>query len=313
MIWRRRRAPRCPEAALWDHLDACEIPFRAPLSDWIDRYHLSPSVWSEGLDYCIPDDVAPFFPGLDAPLHAQVYEVADLAAPPDYLWCALRGDGDHRLNYAGALARLTKIFGKGAETSSSNTVSREWRFGLARLSCTVWPPEKQSYGQNDRHRLFPDTITEASVAIHPAWRAPLSAEEHAACAAAKPIWADPSPTPGANIIRFSRDWPSDAATLPPGLALAGQDMLLSIRSPDIADLFPRTLMRELHLVRLTPARGGSMASLSLRLSAQLRDGPGEINRTVASVSGDHAALDAVAETLAKALDLPLDTCTGPSD
>ena len=307
MIWPFRQISRQPEDALWAHLDACGIPFRAPVTDWVAQMHLTTSGWSDGLDYCIPDTQTPLITGLDAAVRAQVSDQTDYDAAPNYLWGAVQGAGDHRLNYAKAIAGLTHLFGKGDETSASNTVSREWRFGLARVSCTAWPPGKQDRGRNDRHTLFPETVEEALIAIHPAWRPALTEAELAACAKATSLWADPSPRDHPPLTGRSRDW---ATTLPQGLALTPRGDLLVVRAKGIVDIYLAGRISALKLDRLTPARGGSEAYLSVVITTAGRSGPTDRTCEIASIWGPYDGLDVLAEDLSAKLALPLDTWTG---
>ncbi|SFR44694.1 hypothetical protein [Litoreibacter janthinus] len=313
MIWPFRHKSSLPEARLWNHLDACAIPFRAPLGDWVAQMHLTASGWSDGLDYCIPDTQTPLFAGLDVPVRAQISEYTNFDAPPDYLWGAVQGAKDHRLNYAKALAGLTKVFGKGTASSASNTVSRNWSFGLARVSCTVWPPNKNRHGTNSRHQMFPETIEEASIAIYPAWRPPLEEAEFAACATATNFWIDPEPHQRANLTSRSRDWPTTLPQLPQGLSMTPRGDLLVTCPLGIVDIYKAGRVKALKLDRLTPARGGACAHLNAVTTVTARDGPIDKPRGIATLGARSDGLDAVAQDLAAKLGVPLDIWTGAND
>ncbi|MEP3347765.1 MAG: hypothetical protein ABJN34_05280 [Litoreibacter sp.] len=309
MIWPLRRKSPSPEAPLWSFLDACGIPFRAPIKDWVDQMHLTHSGWSDGLDYCIPPTQTPLIDGLDFPIRAQVSEYTDYDAPPDYLWGALQGVNDLRLNYAKGIAQLSALFGKGIETSSTNTISREWRFGLARVTCSVSPPDKQRLGSNTRHQMFPETEQEALVAIHPAWRTPLGKSEHSACATAIQVWSTPNPTDTPLLTARSRDWPIAVTTLQQGLALSSNDALLQVKPAGVVDIYPCDAITGLKLERITAGRGGAGSYLTVETTSKTREGPRKRSQEIAS-SLSTAGLDEISENLAQRLDAPLTTWAG---
>jgi hypothetical protein len=217
------------------------------------------------------------------------------------------------LNFAKAIAELTKVFGKGKASSASNTVAREWVFGLAQISCTVWPPDQQHGGRNDRHLKFPNSIEEASIAIRPAWRAPLSDEDYDICAKASSHWATPTPVqtlefyPG--VTKYSRDWPKSLRALPQGIALTPEGDLLLTRTQGIVDIFTAGEVTALELNRLTPARGGAEAYLDVKVTVNCRDGIAQQSRPIASIFGNTMGLDTCATELAGKLGLPLDINT----
>ena len=302
------------EAPLWDLLDACGLPFREPLGIWLDQFHSQASVWSDTLEYSIPDNQVPLFDGLDSLIHAQFDENTDLDQAPDYLSGAVRGAGDHRLNYAKAIAGLTRALGKGKENSKSNTVSRIWNLGLARVECTVWPPDKQQKGgRNDRHRLFPETIEEAHISIHPAWRAPLEEERAVLLKEAKLLWTDTSSQQGPSFGKFARQVQNLGAGCPLGLSLLPGHALIRHYPADILDWMPLDQLTGLNLDRIEPGRGGAQCDLYLRHQATIRAGARDTKLSVASMSGTSVGLDQLAEDLATQLDLQLKTWTGVSD
>ena len=309
MIWPFRRKLPIPEAPLWSFLDACGIPFRAPIRDWVSQMHLTHSGWSEGLDYCIPPQQTPLIDGLDVPLRAQVTEYTNYDQAPEYLLGAIQGPNDHRLNYAKGVAQLSALFGKGSEASDANTVSREWRFGLARVTCTVWPPAKQSGGPNSRHQMFPETREEAAIAIHPAWRPPLSKSERDACATAAQLWAAPHPSSPSLITAKSRDWPAAVKPLQQGLALTSNGDLLHVQAAGVVVIYPRHAVTGLQLDRITAGRGGAGSYLRVVTQIQTREGPRESSQEVASCRST-AGLDEISENLAQRLDAPLTTWSG---
>jgi len=175
MRWpfKRRASAARSEQALWAHLDACALPFRAPVAEWVRDGHVTPSVWSAGIDYVLPDlpkDAPLFIPGLDTPMRVQLVDRTDLSAPPGYLWGAVRDQDSAALNYARAVAQISALFGPGTEASSSNTLAQIWQFGHARLSCTAFPPELQdpNLPPNQRHTLeHTRSRWPAQVPLHP--------------------------------------------------------------------------------------------------------------------------------------------------
>jgi len=314
MRWpfKRRASAARSEQALWAHLDACALPFRAPVAEWVRDGHVTPSVWSAGIDYVLPDlpkDAPLFIPGLDTPMRVQLVDRTDLSAPPGYLWGAVRDQDSAALNYARAVAQISALFGPGTEASSSNTLAQIWQFGHARLSCTAFPPELQdpNLPPNQRHTLEPGSQCEARIDIQPAWREPA---EVAQCAGATLIWADPAPAaldgplPSA-LTRFSRDWPTDVPALPPGIARTPEGAVLYIRAGGVVDVFAPKTLDALRLNRVGRARGAAFCALDAQYSTHGPDGPLRSHCTLARVDGSEAALDDVAAQVAQAADLPL--------
>ncbi|SDX02340.1 hypothetical protein [Litoreibacter albidus] len=306
MIWPFRQTSQPPETRLWTHLDACGIPFRAPLSEWATEMHLTSCGWCHGLDYCIPDAQASFVPCLDAPLRAQVSPDTNLDAPPDYLWGAVRGTGDLRLNYAKAIAALTKTFGNGAECSTATSVARRWDIGLARITCTVHPPQHLTGTPSPRHQMFPETVHEAQIAIYPAWRPVLSKRVAMECATAKSVWAMPTAQRPVRIAitGASHDWPTGITPLPVGLACSDAGALLVIKSPHIFDRYSDGRLRGIVL-----SRGADGARLYANVTVTTRDGPATARRAVAHDPSGPDKLDAVAKSLSARLNLPMDVET----
>ncbi len=312
---KRRLVGAAPEAPLWDHLDACGIPFRTPMADLISQYGSYPIGWSEALDTCTPQGHAQFIAGLAHQPTFQFSRDTDLLVPANYFFCAVQESADHRLNYAKAIHALVGLFGKGEPSSTSNTVAREWRFGHARLSCTVWPPERQDKGRNSRHDMFPETITEASITFTPAWRPPLSAEERAYCETAQPLdlGAHQSAAYGP-VGPLTRDWPGDLASLPLGPAFAQDDAaLLCATAPGLVDIVPRSWITAIALDRITGGRGGMEALVKLKFARSGQTHLPESWITLAYAHGDPHALDAQAEQLAARLGLEIKLYEGPSD
>ncbi|WP_298261681.1 hypothetical protein [uncultured Litoreibacter sp.] len=307
-----------PEAPLWSQLDACGIPFRDPLGDWVSNLHLTASGWCDGLDQCVPNATRPFIPSLDVALHAQVLAQSDMEAPPLYLCGAVQKLGDHRLNYARSISELSRLFGKGAEVSVSNTVAREWRFGLARLRCTVFPPDKGlNIGPNERHERFPNTVEEASITIETGWRPSLSQREADICAQAVNLWALPDasqrPPAAVALTKHSRDWPLARPPLSQGIAVTPQNDVLMVRASGVVDVFLAGQITSLTLDRLTPARGGAQAQLAANTAKTCRDGIVDHPQVIASIDGAIDGLDRCAADLASKLGVPLKTTTQPND
>ena len=313
-ISRLRKAPQT-EAALWDHLDTCGIDFRASMADLITRYGSAPAVWSEKLDICVMADAAPFIPGLAHPPAFQFSPASDLSAPPRDFFCAVQASPDHRINYAKAIAALVRKFGDGTVGTASNTASRDWQFGHASLSCTVWPPDSQQPGRNTRHEIFPETITEAAIWMAPAYRVPLSKTQLAQCSNATLL---PTPTPPREkmipVGQLTHDWPSTLPPLDPGLYLSTKDAaLLKQTTPGLIDILPRTWMHDISLDRITGGRGGREAIATLRYGPPEQPDLPSRSMTLCDLYGDPNALDAFANALCERLSLPLDVYEGPMD
>ncbi|MEM9583662.1 MAG: hypothetical protein AAGA08_11150 [Pseudomonadota bacterium] len=303
------------EALLWDRLDRCGIAFRAPMADLIDRYGAKPAIWSDQLDICILHDADPFIAGLAHPPAFQFSQDTDLLQPPSALFCAVQASPDHRINYAKAIAALKPHFGEGTVGTAANTASRSWQFGHATLSCTVWPPEAQSPARNTRHEIFPETRTEASIWMSPAYRTHPPPDLLAACAcpALLPCPALP-PKRLIAVGALTYDWPAEIEELPCGLYLSESgDSLLKQTRTGLIDILPRDWMRQIALARITGGRGGQEAIVTIEYSPSGQPDLPPQTMTLCEIYGDPNALDAFANDLAQRLDLPVDIYEGPQD
>lgn len=157
-----------PEAPLWDHLDRCGVPFRAPMSELIATHGTHPLGWADNVDICLLEGAKPFVTGQTDPMVFDITAQTDLTLPPPALRCAVRETGDFRLNYARAIAALVRLFGDGNEASTQAAVGRRWSFGRAHLSCFVIPPDRAPKAQHSRrNQMFPDRAQEAAIHIEP--------------------------------------------------------------------------------------------------------------------------------------------------
>lgn len=306
-----------PEAPLWNHLDACGIPFRTASQDLIAEFGTFPLVWTPSLDACSIEGKKPFIPNLANPLTFKLHKGLDPDSPPTDFSTAVQATDDHRLNFAKAISGLRAAFGPGDVASASNTVARRWRFGWAEIRCTTWPPENQdNRGLNSRHKMFPETITEAQISVIPGWRPPLTDQEAAWCRTAQalaPELPGPQEHPFRPIRPQTRDWPDGVQAFSGPLALSeDKAAILWHAAPGLINIVPVAVCHSLHLDRIEASRSSAAASLMIHFEDLPSRTTGRTRRIV-SRGGALDGLDALAEDLAKATNLPLTSYTGPMD
>ncbi len=303
------------EQILWDRLDRCGLDFRQPMIELIERYGSKPAIWSEQLEICTLESKLDFIPGLAHPPAFQFGPETDLLKPPNALFCVVQASPDHRINYAKAIAALRPLFGEGTVGKASNTASRDWQFGHATLSCTVWPPQSQAPGRNRRHEVFPETKTEASIWISPAYRTNLPQRFIEDCKTARVLPAPAAPPKRLIAVgALTYNWPSALPEFETGLYLSANEQTLIKRiTPTLIDILPRPWIRAVCLARITGGRGGQEAILTLKYSPS-----GQVERaartmTLCDMYGDPHALDAFANEVSARLNLPVEIIEGPQD
>ncbi|MEM6408724.1 MAG: hypothetical protein AAF700_09930 [Pseudomonadota bacterium] len=154
--------------AIHDRLDACAIPFREPIGALVERYGTHPLGWAPDIDICVLQDAKPFIATQTGPVVFEIGPETDLQAPPAMLRCAVRKAASPALNYARAIADLTKIFGRGEEVPHPERVQRRWSFDGAEMFCSVHPPDRPvSEARARRIAMFPDRAHEAAIHIFP--------------------------------------------------------------------------------------------------------------------------------------------------
>jgi hypothetical protein len=90
-----------------------------------------------------------------------------LALAPEYLFADFFPTNDARRNHALLEPQLVARLGAPRATDSSNTLSREWRFGVFRLVLTTFPPELQDARlTNSLHQKEPRLAFNAGVSLH---------------------------------------------------------------------------------------------------------------------------------------------------
>lgn len=221
-------------------------------------------------------------------------------------WTAdLRPTGDARSNLAQVTAAIAAVLGQGRDVSVSNTIAREWRFGRAVISATVWPPEWNP-GPNSRHAADPGAATECRLAIAPGWQPPLSAGQIDQLRAMRPLgWA---PVIDAWHAPFLSDWPCGVGRMRPAIGPAPDGALVIAARPALCVVLPPDRLCAIAHHRATPARGGGWQTVSVELA-----GPGWRGLTVLRGDAHSPLAGARAQALAKALRLPLRRSEAPDE
>ncbi|MCY4336921.1 MAG: hypothetical protein OXC60_19880 [Litoreibacter sp.] len=154
--------------AIYDRLDACNVPFRASVGTLVERYGTHPLGWVPDIDICVIEDAAPFIKAQSGPIVFEVSHDTALDQPPQMLRCAVRKATAPALNYARAIAELSKQFGRGEEMTHPERVQRGWSLGGAEMLCFVHPPDRPvSEARARRIAMFPDRASEAAIHIFP--------------------------------------------------------------------------------------------------------------------------------------------------
>lgn len=246
-------------------------------------------------------------PGQSAPPRFRLFGDEDPAYPPHY-WSAPVAAPGGPFAYARALRSLTRRLGEGAETSVSNTRSREWSFGLARLGLTYFPPHLQREGHRFVPRDDPHPASSLTLSVEPVplGLLPLPAPAEEASLAAMTPWQ----VPGARTERwgltvrgtahaaYQRRRPSGQQdgllVAPDGSAVAALGRALTIVG--------RVDAEALSLTRLTPGKGGGSSALGVLV-------PGAERPLALLDHPDTEGLDEAANRLSERTGLPLRTQT----
>lgn len=260
-----------PETPLWDVLDQIGLPFRVALAQLVASYGTSSCVWLPSLALCaLPSK--PLVPGL-SPFTVQVHPFADPTLPAFYLSAHYRAHSvktladrviDRRTerNFAEVTAAITRLLGPGEDAATSNTLSRSWQFGMARLRVIGFPPRLNPLPKS-RHQSDPGSETEAFVSLEPGWMPPLTATERdwlqtfASRVPSGPL------EPGVQLAPPWRRVPADMSPLSTGYGLVGNGAALAIVTGPFFQLVPRGHILGLSRDLASPARGAGYATLVL--------------------------------------------------
>lgn len=302
-----------PERPIWDLLDQIGLPFRLPLSDLLTRHGTAPCVWLPSLAVCrLP--TTPLLPGL-SPFEAQVPSGTDQTRPAFHFSAHYRGHSARTLtdrlsdrrterNVADVIAALSPILGPGEDAATSNTFGRVWRFGMARLRVTGFPPRLNPL-PNSRHQSDPGSQTEAHVNVEPGWMPPLTKAERGWLRAFTPQIPSDWLTPAQGIAPPWRRLPADIQPPPSaGSGLAGEGAAFACVIGLYVQLVPRAHVIGLTRALASPARGGGYATLALEHAPP--DLPGVRPHRLQLISdrfSEHA-LEREADTLSQSLVLP---------
>lgn len=169
----RRSEPATTQAALWAHLDACDIAFRSSVHEIAAQHGSRPAPWDHQIDLCDLPSTRPFIPHVDHGPQIQTSPSSATGTPPECLWFTLHGAGDYRINYARAAHGLAALFGPGEERHSQSQLMRHWTLGRATVTCMIYLPDQvnpDALPARIKHQ--PDALSEACICVTPAWPAP---------------------------------------------------------------------------------------------------------------------------------------------
>ncbi len=308
-----------PEAPLWAFLDRLDLPFRTPLAVLLAQHGQQPGSANWLSDCVLPGKT--LLRGL-SPFAVQVREGDDPTLPPVELVAAYRSGRtptdwlmDRRVyrNFDRVLQAVQAELGPGENAASSNTRAREWRYGMARLSVTVFPPAlNPRRGNNVRYAADPGARHECSLRINPGWLPDLSAAQLAMVAEYHPIGAAMEPFFGRyHMAAPWHRWPAGAGPRPvTGYGPAAGGAGLVIVAGDLVHAIPRADLQELSREVLMPARGPGQVDLSVRYAPAGLTGVRPHLLVLARTQFERSALLAEGQALAAALDIPLRESVG---
>ncbi len=231
-----------------------------------------------------------------------------MEAPPLTLFGHVRTHTTSKANFELACQELEALFGVGHDNSASNTMSRRWDFGLASVTATVFPPAlNRQFRPNSRHDTDPDSETDCTLTIVPAWRDPVTDTEQKWLFSYNPMFAavPGDAQPLVVIQSYTVDWPGRKLPPLPGFGLSKDGAaLLHIPALGLINILPRNWMTTVERNSLLPARGPGEASINIRFQPGGQDHL-ESSLAIAARVGDPYVFDDLAQDLANKLDLPL--------
>ena len=300
------------EAPVWALLDEIGLPFREMLGALTAAQGTRPVVWSGGgLQLCDLPGRA-LVPGLSG-FAAQFGPGEDTTLPPYCLQAQLRThsragaadllfDRRAQRNFAAVVGPLDARLGNGQDISTSNALTREWRFGMASLIATAFPLHlNRSRTPNRRHVAEPGSQTECGVQLYPGWLPPLGAQQLRWVADFRRIGVPPAPF-------FGRGWGPPRWTrmeLAPGYGPSADGGGFVVATGEFVKAIARADIIEVRRAVLTPARGPGGVELVLTHAPRGVAGVRPHQVKLAAAGYGERQLVAEGQALARAVGLPL--------
>lgn len=253
----------CGESKLWNYLDECGVEFRRSRAELVKLYNSYNCGWTDDLNYCEPGCRQPFIEGLAHPVVFQFTDVDDLSQPPTYLEAFVRQSKSPQENLNFAVAQIEALFGPGQDASVSNTESKVWNFGLARVRATIWPKDLNTeFGRNNRHESIPGSETECKIEIETAYCPGVSDAE--ATALSRYVTISETQLPSHWKRHFSSLSRRVDHQITRGFGI-DQDAKFLIRIDDerIVHFLPVEWIRSVSYHQLLPAKGGGSISINV--------------------------------------------------
>ena len=293
---------------LFEYLDRCGIGFRQSMSELINTYGSRNCGWTENLDYCEVQGELPFINGLAHPLVFQFTGNADLLLPSNHFKSYLRGSVDCKENYELAVSQLTSIFGDGKDSSTSNTISSVWDFGISSITARVFPPELNGLcGRNSRHTKIRNSRNECTISIELNWARQVTKVEYAWLSSYKPFYNKTiSEVPFRFMPGHTYCWPEKLESASLGFGFdENQQVLINVSENSLVSIVPVCWIVGVVRSSLLPAKAGAEASVSIQYmpSGQAEIGPQFL--TLLSRKGDPFVFNSLAIELSKKLKVKL--------
>lgn len=289
------------EQPLWDYLDDCGIEFRQPKSALKQTYGSHQHEWLAGSQMVSLASPRPFLNGLAYPISFQFDSGADLADIPRYFTAYMRQSDDIYQNYNDAVAQLSALFGPGADVAATNVDARQWRFGLARVSATIWPPSRNpGLATNQRYQHIPGSMSECAIVVETGYCIAPHAAEREALSSYSELSAT-HPAYDTHLTGLSR---RHAGQCQAGFGVDNNKrFLIRYDQAQTVQMLPIEWIQQVEYVQLTPAKGAGGISIGVAYQPPAYSKPGFLRLLEAPF--EPGAYRSVALNLSQHLSVPL--------
>lgn len=175
------------QSRLWSYLDEIGFPWEMDRASLMERYGVKQHAAYQW-DVIEIDTAPPAVIGLLWPISTQAFPQFCPGAPATEFSGVTYFGEDARQNLSETMGQMSRHFGDGQCTGTSNTLGYKWELGPASVELLVWPPDMQRWTTNNpSHAREPRLKTGCSVFIKTGFQIHASEREKKLIESFKPI------------------------------------------------------------------------------------------------------------------------------